>query len=355
MADRWAKIHSKVSDSADFAAVADEDPFAAMLFLLLLPQADVYGILPGEPGWLRWNVCRLMNVTEAQIDHALGLLTLERSDAALVVRYEADRGEYLWLPGWNEHQDTRWDRVAPPKYPCPPGWQRPAGLVQHCEQEPSGRLAGVIPDWSRHTPGVSPESAGSSPGVVPFESALDVDSDTDSDTESESERSTDSAASQKNATPPVPQPSDQSKRRAKASVQRAEEKRKADAKPKRKREPTPKQRLTDRVIEVVNEWPFLGGAVEEGSPQDRERWKLAGYMVKRLGTDAPAFAERVREEGLGPSPGANTYGWLQMVVGQHLREDGSIPKRPANAHSDWAEPLTEWEPEEARKTHGPDA
>lgn len=306
MADRWAKLHSKISDSADFAAVADENPFAAMLFLLLLPQADVYGIVRAEPGWLRWNVCRKMDVTEEQIGKALECLGVNRSKAPLIVRYRADRGEYLWLPGWDEHQDTRWDRVGPPEHPCPPGWQPPAGLLLHCQQDPSGKLAGVIPEWS-----------GSDPGVVPFDSTLDTESDT------ESER-TDSQAGQKTR-PARP------KEKAAASEKAT----------KKQRKPTEVQSAVEALaVEVmaIAWWP-----------EGQNAYAAAGFLRKKLGDDVALAILREYQDGIrdGPPNGANPYAWLQVEVQRISRERDQKRKRSGgDEDSDWEEPVApRWDDE----------
>jgi len=54
----WVKLHAKITESEDFAALQAADPNAALLFLMSLPIAAPWGILPRSAAVLR--MCTLL-------------------------------------------------------------------------------------------------------------------------------------------------------------------------------------------------------------------------------------------------------------------------------------------------------
>jgi len=167
---RWAKLHDKVSESYDFAEAHRRDPNAALLFLLALPHADVYGILPGHPRLLH-KVCALLDLTDDQLDAAFRVL----HEIGLVICYlDSKQRPLVCIVNYGTHQDVRWDRVAPPTHELPPGWTPPNDLKEACKKYPECEVAA----WLR-------QACGSGPGVVPEDSRLDTD--TEEDTEAETD------------------------------------------------------------------------------------------------------------------------------------------------------------------------
>lgn len=177
----WAKLSSKLAESEQYADAANTDPVAGMLFLMALPQADLYGILPGDLRLFAGRVCPLLALTPKRIGKALDVL----HEHGLIVRYEADGKQWLWLPGWHRHQDVRWSRIGPPDYPLPPEWTPPEELERACAQDADGERP--LTRWFRRfcgddagQSGGVPETPGDS-GSVPPRRRLDVDADADAD------------------------------------------------------------------------------------------------------------------------------------------------------------------------------
>jgi hypothetical protein len=179
----WAKISSKIAESEQFADAANADLLAGVLFAMMLPQADLYGVIPGNLRVFIGKVCPLLDQPEAAIDAALTVL----HDRGLIVRYEADGKQWVWLPKWNLHQDVRWTRTGPPDYPLPDGWTPPDELVQACQGD--AECARPLTRWFRRTFRDNPADSGSireTPGVS---GTLPPRLDTESDAESENDSS----------------------------------------------------------------------------------------------------------------------------------------------------------------------
>jgi len=179
---RWAKLHAKVSDSYDFADAHARDPNAALLFLLALPQADVFGVLPGHPGLLRGKLCGLLALTDAQVEAAFGVLC----DCGMMRAYADSKGRPMYIiPGYEQHQDVRWDRVGRPEHDLPADWEPSEEFERAIGAAPNCVLAAWMRDRSR-----------SGPGVVPEQSGLDVDVDTDTEQPSAPPATADDASSE---------------------------------------------------------------------------------------------------------------------------------------------------------------
>jgi hypothetical protein len=171
---RWAKLHAKVSDSYDFADAHARDPNAALLFLLALPQADVFGVLPGHPGLLRGKLCGLLTLTDADVEIAFGVLC----ECGLVRAYADSKGRPMYIiPGYEQHQDVRWDRVGRPEHDLPADWEPSEDFTRAVDAAPKCVLAAWMRDRSKTTPGVVPECSG-----------LDVDVDVDTEEDTDTER-----------------------------------------------------------------------------------------------------------------------------------------------------------------------
>ena len=124
---QWAKIDAKSSESEDIAALHAANPNAALLFLLALPQAVPWGVLPGTPALFRGRVCPLLDIGLDEVKTCLRLII----DQGLFVAYNDSKGKPLvFFATWNEHQGRQWDRVAPPQYDLPPCWTPPPGFAK---------------------------------------------------------------------------------------------------------------------------------------------------------------------------------------------------------------------------------
>lgn len=211
----WAKISSKIAESEQFADAANADLLAGVLFAMMLPQADLYGVIPGNLRLFIGKVCPLLDQPEAAIDAALTVL----HDRGLIVRYEADGKQWVWLPKWNLHQDVRWTRTGPPDYPLPDGWTAPDELVQACQGD--AECARPLTRWFRRTFRDNPADSGSireTPGVS---GTLPPRLDTESDAESENDSAPPTGDADLEdpfgedltlAAPPEPEPKDPPKR-----------------------------------------------------------------------------------------------------------------------------------------------
>lgn len=175
----WAKISSKIAESEQFADAANADLLAGVLFAMMLPQTDLYGIIPGNLRLFIGKVCPLLDQPENAIDAALTIL----HGRGLIVRYEADGKQWVWLPKWNLHQDVRWTRTGPPDYPLPEGWTPPEELVQACNNDAA--CSRPLTRWFRRIFQDNPADSGSIreyPGVSgTLPPRLDTESDTESD------------------------------------------------------------------------------------------------------------------------------------------------------------------------------
>ena len=169
---RWVKLHAKISESYDFAEVHAEDKNAALLFLLALPQADVFGVLPGHSAILKGKLCSMLDITEEQVSNAFNVLVSHK----LLIEYTDSNHRRLYIiPKYSAYQDTRWGRISTPEYELPEGWEPPAELLASIEKYPESDIAkwwqsrqkkndktqcaGLLPDYSRTTPGLLPDKS----------------------------------------------------------------------------------------------------------------------------------------------------------------------------------------------------
>jgi len=90
---RWARLHDGVSTSLDFAAICREDDRAGLLFLLLLPQCDVYGIMAAHPALVKAATCPLLPWTTEDVEDCLGIL----ESHGMILRYQAEGHDLLWV------------------------------------------------------------------------------------------------------------------------------------------------------------------------------------------------------------------------------------------------------------------
>jgi hypothetical protein len=101
------------------------NPNAALLFLLSMPQAAPWGILPANPALFRARVCPLFDLSLEQIAECIQLIIAQGCFSSYTDRAGKPM---VFLTNWNEHQSRQWSRVGPPQYDLPPNWQPPDGL-----------------------------------------------------------------------------------------------------------------------------------------------------------------------------------------------------------------------------------
>jgi hypothetical protein len=123
--DTWAKLHAKVAESEDLMLLHSRNPNAALLFLLAIPQAAPWGILPALPALFRARVCPLFDLSLEQIAECIALIIAQGCFTAYSDR---DGKPLVYLTTWNEYQSRQWSRVGPPQYDLPPNWQPPEGI-----------------------------------------------------------------------------------------------------------------------------------------------------------------------------------------------------------------------------------
>jgi hypothetical protein len=123
--DTWAKLHAKVAESEDLMLLHSRNPNAALLFLLAIPQAAPWGILPALPALFRARVCPLFDLSLEQIAECIALIIAQGCFTSYTDR---DGKPLIYLTTWNEYQSRQWSRVGPPQYDLPPNWQPPEGI-----------------------------------------------------------------------------------------------------------------------------------------------------------------------------------------------------------------------------------
>jgi hypothetical protein len=134
----WAKLHADISKSRSFAAVCNERPEAGLVFLMMLPRADILGIVDAHPVVFRGEVCPLLNLTEAAVEACLQIL--QRHD--MLVLYEDPHGDrWGWVRNWAKYQDVRWTHVGPTHRPLPDCWESPEGLDEHLQKVPDSAFS----------------------------------------------------------------------------------------------------------------------------------------------------------------------------------------------------------------------
>lgn len=176
----WAKLHVDISKSRSFAALANQEPRAAVLFLMMLPRADVLGIVDAHPVIFRGEVCPLLAVTEEEIERFLGLI----QEHEMILLYQDDRGSrWAWVRSWGKYQDVRWTHVGVPNRPLPEGWTAPDGLQKHLREKPDNPVSVAVEDLCSNyisTTVPTTEFLG-----APCERAQDGDVDVEGDSDTE--------------------------------------------------------------------------------------------------------------------------------------------------------------------------
>ena len=116
MAERRT-VHKKISISEQFNDLSE---FAQLLFVLMIPHADDWGVLKGSPRVIRGTVIPLNDDrSDEDVEAALNEMVAQR----LIWRYEPDgEGLMLQFRKWEEHQVGLQKRTRPKQklYHYPP-------------------------------------------------------------------------------------------------------------------------------------------------------------------------------------------------------------------------------------------
>lgn len=275
----WAKISSKIAESEQFADAANANLLAGVLFAMMLPQTDLYGIIPGNLRLFIGKVCPLVDQPESAIDAALTIL----HDRGLIVRYEADGKQWVWLPKWNLHQEVRWTRTGPPDYPLPNAWTPPDELVQACAND--AECTRPLTRWFRRIfqdahgySGILRDTPGVSETLPPR-----LDAESDAESKNESPASGDAGSEQP-----------KSARKPRAQKPAAED--------------TPAQAAIRRCYEAV----FGAGAVPGGS-----KYSSLAKLYQEHGEDVfRKLADHIR--GREQPEGTEQNAWFAKLVREEL-------------------------------------
>jgi hypothetical protein len=124
-AEQWAKLHAKLAESVDFADLYEASHEAALLFLMSLPQAVPWGVLPGDPRLFGRRVCGMLGLGSDKIKTCLRLIV----DSGMYRAYTDEEGrQLLYVTHWNENQQRQWGRCGLPEFKLPPDWTPPEGI-----------------------------------------------------------------------------------------------------------------------------------------------------------------------------------------------------------------------------------
>ncbi len=174
----WAKIAAKISEDEVVAELLEKNPLSVALFLMSLPHADIWGILPAKVQLFHSRVCPAAEISNRKIKNAIDLLV----ECGIYHKYEANGKELLYIRHYHRYQSVRIDRVGRPDYPLPDCWDGPPQMLQKVygkssiadisaqDEFKTSKNEGNFPDQSRTTPGLLPDQNGKTadnPGVVP--------------------------------------------------------------------------------------------------------------------------------------------------------------------------------------------
>ncbi len=131
---------------------------AALVYLMAIPQLDRDGLILGEPFVLWGKVCPRRPELMQRMDAIIAAWI----SAALVIRYRTGDGDtVLHFAGFQKNQAmTHYDREAPSRFPCPPGYTRnDKGLTPDPSQPIDVVSAELIRTYSGPTPDEVPPNA----------------------------------------------------------------------------------------------------------------------------------------------------------------------------------------------------
>jgi hypothetical protein len=163
MARPFAKLAVGSGADEKLGIIAEQNGLGGMMFLLSIPEAYPYGILPGSPRAYRAKVIPSAMLPETEIQAAIDA----QVEAGLIHRYEADGHELLYLVNYHRYQEVAWSKVRPSEHPLPECWRIPDALQAMIEDDALLRSKkqfgeyGVmgLPDTETEAPAPVPPSA----------------------------------------------------------------------------------------------------------------------------------------------------------------------------------------------------
>jgi len=181
---RWAKLSEAIAEDLTIGEMLSKpaDARAALLFLMSLPRADLYGILPGNPRLFKARVCPVSYITEGTVEKALTLLV----ENGMLKSFTDEGQTYLLIANYHKYQVVRWNNwVGPPTVRLPDDWEPPAGLVVFVKKLSPEKVCpymAQIPALASFLPTTTVDYC-SLPTTTVLDVDVDVDAVTDVDTE----------------------------------------------------------------------------------------------------------------------------------------------------------------------------
>ncbi len=120
----FAKLAVGSGADEKLGILAERNGLGGMTFLLSIPEAYPYGILPGSPRAYRAKVIPSAILSESDVEAAIDA----QVEVGLVHRYEAGGHTLLYLVNYHRHQDVAWSKVRTCEYQLPDCWKIPDAL-----------------------------------------------------------------------------------------------------------------------------------------------------------------------------------------------------------------------------------
>lgn len=120
----FAKLAVGSGADEKLGLLAELSGLGGMMFLLSIAEAYPYGILPGSPRAYRAAVLPSAILCEQDVAQAINA----QVEAGLIVRYEGDGRELVYVLNYHRYQDVAWSKVRPSPYPLPSQWRVPDAL-----------------------------------------------------------------------------------------------------------------------------------------------------------------------------------------------------------------------------------
>ena len=181
---RWVKLSEMIAEDLTIADMLGNttEARAALLFLMALPRADLYGVLPSPPRLFKARVCPVARIGEASIGKAIDILIERR----MLTRFKSNGKAYLLATNYHKYQEVRWNNwVGPPAVQLPDDWQPPKGLLTFTKSLPVEKVCPYlhkIPTLCKLLPATTVDYCRLQTTTV-----LDVDVDVDVDVEADKE------------------------------------------------------------------------------------------------------------------------------------------------------------------------
>ncbi len=135
MANNWARIWAKCTESENLQAAFDECPGAEALYWRALTGCDSFGRLPGHVVILSRKLFPLSQKSTRFFQQAVACLEKHK----LWHRYQVDGKQYLEIAHYFDYQPPNWQKMPAGEYPPPLDWQPPHDLLDFLLESGSSR------------------------------------------------------------------------------------------------------------------------------------------------------------------------------------------------------------------------